>query len=211
MQKNIYPGKFIVFDGLDGSGQTTQAEKLVDYFNRPQQKLEFKSIGAHYTKEPTSNLIGGLIRSQLSHDWKSSAECLQLLFTADRAYHLEKEIIPLLKRGVMVISDRYLFSTLAFGSSQIKDRDWLKEINKNFLLPDFTFFLQVSPKVCIERISKSRYDFALYEKEEILKRVWQEYEILAREYDNIYIIEGEQSVEKVHKDVLTIINRKLKG
>lgn len=112
MKNNTYPGKFIVFDGLDGSGQSTQAGKLVDFLNLPEQKLKFGHTGVQVTKEPTSSLIGGLIRSQLTHEWKSSQECLQLLFSADRAHHLEKEIIPLLERGVTVICDRYFFLQL---------------------------------------------------------------------------------------------------
>ena len=115
MQKNPYPGKFIVFDGLDGSVQSTQAGKLVDFLNLPDVKLKFGHTGVHLTKEPTSNLIGGLIRSQLGHEWKSSRDCLQLLFSADRAHHLEKEIIPLLERGVIIVCDRYFFATSGIG------------------------------------------------------------------------------------------------
>ena len=85
MKPNTYPGKFIVFEGLDGSGKSTQANLLVDFL---QQQLHQKT---HYTSEPTPNIIGGLIRSQIAGDWKTSNECLQLLFSADRLYHLEKE------------------------------------------------------------------------------------------------------------------------
>ncbi|MBC7074241.1 dTMP kinase, partial [Candidatus Parcubacteria bacterium] len=142
MEKNPYKGKFIVFDSLDGAGNSTQVKLLADYLNKIGKKT-------HITKEPTSGLIGGLIKSQLTHDWKSSQICLQLLFSADRAYHLEKEVVPLLKRGINVISDRYFFSTLAYGNLEIKDLEWLIKINEKFLMPDLTFFLKVSPKVCI--------------------------------------------------------------
>ena len=168
MRKNPYPGKFIVFDGIDGSGMSTQTAKLADFLNEKNQKLQFGHTGVYLTKEPTSSLIGGLIKSQLTHDWKSSPECLQLLFSADRAYHLEKEIVPLLERGVIVICDRYFFSTLAYGSLEIKDFNWLLGLQKNFLMPDITFFLKVSPKICIERISKERFSVTLFEKEKVL-------------------------------------------
>lgn len=210
MIKNHYLGKFVVFEGLDGSGQSTQAGKLVDFLNLPNQKLKFGHTGAHLTKEPTSSLIGGLIRSQLTHEWKSSPECLQLLFSADRIHHLEKEIIPLLERGVIVVCDRYFFSTIAYGSTDIKDRDWLLNLNKNFLFPDFTFLLKVSPKICIERISKTRYGFTLFEKEEILEKVWKNFEKLAKEFKNVYIIDGERPVEKIAENIKKIINQKLK-
>jgi len=202
MKKNLYPGKFIVFDSLDGAGNSTQVKLLADYLNKIGKKTNI-------TKEPTSGLIGGLIKSQLTHDWKSSAECLQLLFSADRAYHLEKEILPLLKRGINVISDRYFFSTMAYGNLGIKDLNWLIEINKKFLLPDLSFFLKVSPGVCIERIKKDRFEVTLYEKEKILEKVWKNYEILAKKFENVYIIDGEKSIEEISKEIQKILNKKL--
>lgn len=203
MIKNPYKGKFIVFDSLDGAGNSTQVKLLADYLN---------SIGkrTHITKEPTSSLIGGLIKSQLTHDWKSSQICLQLLFSADRAYHLEKEVIPFLKKGINVISDRYFFSTMAYGNLEIKDLDWLIEINKKFILPDITFFLKVSPKICIERIKKDRFEITLFEKEKTLKKVWKNYEILAKKFKNVYIVDGEKPVGKVFSQITKIIREKLK-
>jgi dTMP kinase len=209
MIKNLYPGKFIVFDGLDGSGMSTQAERLADFLNEKKQKLRFGHTGVALTKEPTSGLIGGLIKSQLTHDWKSSPECLQLLFSADRAYHLEKEIIPLLERGVVVISDRYFFSTIAFGALEIKDFNWLLFLQKKFLFPDITFFLKVSPKICIERIHKERFGITLFEKEEIMKKVWKNYEKLAKKFKDIFIVNGERPVEKISKEIIKIVTKKL--
>jgi dTMP kinase len=171
--------------------------------------LEKKGKKVHLTKEPTSYLIGGLIKSQLTHDWKSSPECLQLLFCADRAHHLEKEIIPLLKKGIFVISDRYFFSTIAYGNLEIEDWEWLKKINEKFLLPDLTFFLKVSPKVCLERIKESRFEVTLFEKEKILEKVWQNYERLAKEFKNIFIIDGERTINEVFLEIRKIIDEKL--
>jgi len=208
MIKNPYPGKFIVFDGLDGSGQSTQAGKLVDFLNLPEIKHKFGHTGVQITKEPTSSLIGGLIRSQLTHEWKSSQECLQLLFSADRAHHLEKEIIPLLERGVVVICDRYFFSTIAYGSLDL-DKDWLFNLNKNFLLPDVTFFLKVSSKICIERIQKSRYGITLFEKEETLGKVWDNFEGLSKDFEDVYIVNGEGPVDRISEEIIKIVSNKL--
>src|SRR3989344_3150121 len=176
MVKNPYPGKFIAFEGLDGSGSTTQASKLRDFLNETQKKLVLGRPSANLTKEPTNNIVGGLIRGQLTGDWKTQPECLQLLFAADRAHHLEKEIIPLLKEGTTVITDRYFFSTIAFGGLEIKDTDWLIQINRTFILPDITFLIKVSPKTCIDRIRGDRFHIELFEKEEALTRVWKNYE-----------------------------------
>jgi dTMP kinase len=203
IKKNPHKGKFIVFDSLDGAGNSTQVKILADYLNKIGKRT-------HITKEPTSYLIGGLIKSQLTNDWKSSPECLQLLFSADRAYHLEKEIIPLLKRGINVISDRYFFSTMAYGNLKINDLNWLIDINKKFILPDLTFFLKVSPKVCIERIKKERFEITLFEKEKILRKVWKNYEILSKRFKNIYIIDGERSIEEISNEVIKITEKKLK-
>lgn len=207
MQKNPYPGKFIVLEGLDGSGQSTQGGRLVDFLNSSKDKFRFGLPGAHLTKEPTNNLIGGLIRGQLTHNWKSTPECLQLLFAADRAHHLEKEIIPLLEKGIWVISDRYFFSTIAYGWLEISDWQWLKVINSHFLLPDLTILLKVSSRVCVERMKKARFGIELFEKEQVLKKVWQGYEKLAKEFDNVYTINGEQSVEKVFSEIEKIITK----
>ena len=192
--KNPYPGKFIVFEGLDGSGQSTQADILSKYLKKQGRKV-------YLTGEPTQQLIGGLIKSQLAGEWKSSAQCLQLLFTADRAYHLEKEIIPLLKKGITVICTRYILSTLAYGAIDIKDTEWLVGINKKFILPDKTFLLKVSPKTCIQRIKKERFHKELFEEENKLKKVYQNYLKLAKRFKNIYIINGENTIEKVHYEI----------
>lgn len=188
--KNHYRGKFIVFEGLDGSGTTTQAELLFKYFKEHGKKV-------YLTSEPTRSLIGGLITSQLQNQWQSSPECLQLLFTADRDYHLEKQIIPLLKKGVTVICTRYILSGLAYGSLGIKDEKWLKEINKKFLWPDITFLINVSPKVCVQRIRKERFHEELFEKEDKLKKVQKSYLKFVKKFKNIHMIAGEKPIEEV--------------
>ena len=204
MRKNTYPGKFIIFEGLDGSGQSTQADILFDYLEERKQKRKFGHTGVHLTKEPTPSLIGGLIRGQLSHDWKSNPECLQLLFAADRLHHLEREVIPLLERGITVISDRYFFSSIAYGGVEIRDTKWLFEINENVLLPDLTFLLKVSPKVCIQRITESRHGFTLFEKEKMLEEVSKNYAALAKKYKTTYVVNGEKPIDRIAENIQAI-------
>ena len=200
MIKNKYKGKFIVIEGLDGSGSSTQVMRVANF-------LKERNIKIHITKEPTNSLIGGLIRGQLTGDWKSSPECLQLLFAADRAHHLEKEIIPPLKKGINIISDRYFFSTIAFGFTEIKDKKWLIEINDRFLLPDLTILVKVSPKVCIERIKESRFQIELFEKEKKLQETWDNYKKLAKEFDNVEIINGEREVGEISYEIINLIEK----
>ncbi|MFH1841540.1 MAG: dTMP kinase, partial [Candidatus Nealsonbacteria bacterium] len=116
-------GKFIVFEGLDGSGQTTQANLLKDF-------LEEKGKEVVLTKEPTKNSEAGRrIREILDEKEKLDPIDLQRLFIQDRREHLDNLIIPSLKEGKTVISDRYFFSTIAFGASDGVDRNWLIEAN----------------------------------------------------------------------------------
>ena len=202
MKKNPYRGKFIVFDGLDGSGKSTQAELLADYLKKKKKKV-------HLTSEPTRYLIGGLIKSFVTGDWKSTSECLQLLFAADRAHHLEKEIIPLLKKGITVISDRYFFSSLAFGSLDIKDGDWLFHINEKFIMPDLTIILEVKARTCIRRMAGERFSLSLFEKEKKLKKVWRNFQGLQKRFKNVYIVDGEGTVEGIHSAVKALLENKL--
>ncbi|MFA6296017.1 MAG: dTMP kinase [Patescibacteria group bacterium] len=200
---NPYKGLFIAFEGLDGSGLSTQADLLNKYLN----KQGYKSFA---TKEPTNNIIGGLIRGLLTHIWKASNECSQLLFTADRALHLEKEIIPALKKKNIIITDRYFFSTVAFGSLNIRDLDWLVSLNQHFILPDIIFLIKVPPKECVKRIKSSRFSKELFEEEIKLKKIWRTYNKLAKIFPNIYVIDGNRDKKEVFKDVFDIVVKKLK-
>jgi len=193
-------GFFISFEGLDGSGCSTQAQLLERHF-----KLRKRAV--LLTKEPTNNLIGGLIRGQLTHEWKSSMECLQLLFAADRAHHLEKEINPALKKNFVVISDRYKLSSIAYGSLEA-DQEWLKKINEKFRDPDLTILLKVSPETCIKRI-KSRPSFELFEESEKLAKIWKVYESFVSE--NVVLVDGEKPIEEVHDKIVQIVNERMKG
>lgn len=203
MRKNPYPGKFIVFDGLDGSGKSTQAELLASYLKKKKRKV-------HLTSEPTRYLIGGLIKSFVTGDWKSTPECLQLLFAADRAHHLDKEIIPLLKKGVTVISDRYFFSSLAFGALEIKDGDWLYKINEKFILPDLIIIPRVRPKACIQRMAKERFSISLFEKEKKLQKVWRNFQKLSKRFKCICIVEGEGEIEYIFSQVKKLYYSKIR-
>jgi dTMP kinase len=196
-------GKFVAFEGLDGSGQSIQINLLDKY-------LKLKKKKTHLTTEPTNNIIGGLIRGILTHQWKLSNTGIQLLYCADRAHHLESEIYPALENGNIVISSRYYFSTMAFGSLN-NDAAWLEAINSKFPEPDLTFFIKVSPKECIRRINGSRFRTEFFEKEKKLKKVFKTYLDIVdgKKYKKLFVIDGEQSPEKVHEDIVKIIDKYL--
>jgi dTMP kinase len=142
-------GAFIVIEGLDGSGKTTQARLLV-------QKLR-SSHNAVYTTEPSHGKIGSFIRESCLYEEKrldSAAEAL--LFAADRVQHVQNEIIPALNEGKLVISDRYVYSSLAYQGSAGLSLSWIEAINKHALKPDFAIFLDVAPETVLQRLNRKK-------------------------------------------------------
>jgi len=203
MTKNPYLGKFIVFEGLDGSGQSTQADLLRNF-------LTEKGFEVILTKEPTQDSQASReIRETLGKKIKITPQKLQELFTQDRREHLENLIIPALKEGKMVISDRYFFSTFAYGVFSGLDLTWLMKINDEFLIPDATFILKVRPEICVSRIEKRGSAKTLFEEVEKLSRVWQTYAILPNHIENAYIINGEKIIEEVFAEVKLQVHSKL--
>ena len=203
MEKNIYSGKFIIFEGLDGSGQSTQAGLLRDFLIK-------KGYQVVLTKEPTlDSQVGRKIRKILDKKIVVAPARLQRLFIQDRKEHSKGLIEPALKEGRIVISDRYFFSTLAFGVSEGLDLEWLIKINNDFLLPDISFILKVPPEICIRRIEKRGNNIKLFEKKEKLEKVWQTYEILPNKFKNVYIVNGEESIQNVFTEINRIIFSKL--
>ncbi|MFA5926928.1 MAG: dTMP kinase [Patescibacteria group bacterium] len=204
MNKHGFPGLFIAFEGLDGSGSSTQVDLLT-------KKLNKLGYFAFDTKEPTNNLIGGLIRGALTQDWKASPECLQLLFAADRAHHLQREIVPSLEKGNIIISDRYYYSSIALGSVGC-ERKWLAEINGQFISPDIVFLIKVKPSECINRIARSRNEFELFEEEKKLGIAWDTYAWLhRRRKDPIVLIDGERKIEQIEMDIWAYLQKVLES
>ncbi len=190
---------FIAFEGLDGSGSSTQSRLLAE-------KLEANGHAVFLTKEPTSDSpIGKLIREVLQHKWKCSPEGLQLLFSADRAEHLKSKIEPAIENGQIVITDRYFFSTIAYGALAVDDLDWLKGLSKHFRIPDITFLLKLDPKICIKRIQGRGSNFELFEQHEKLEEIWKTYEKTANEYPNFHIIDARKSIEEVSEEVWGVV------
>ena len=191
-------GIFIAMEGPDGSGQSTQTELLAKWFEK-------KKLKVFVTKEPTNSLIGGIIRVVLKKEWKVDMKTLQLLFTADRAHHLRTEILPMLRKSINVISDRYILSTLAFGSLE-EDLRWLKQINSKFPQPDLTFILNVPGKVCAERIAESRFSFEFFETAGKLEKIRKNYLKLKDLHKNTHVIKGYgRSIEEIHEEIASIV------
>ncbi len=145
-------GCFIVFEGLDGSGKSTQFRQLSD-------NLEKENYKVVKTKEPTVNLpVGKLIREILYEKdevREIPGEALALLFAADRIDHISTKVKPALKENSVVISDRYVYSSYAYQSKGMKkeiDLTWLYNINKYAIDPDIVIFLDITPELGQERL-----------------------------------------------------------
>lgn len=202
MKIHQYKGFFIDIEGLDGSGASTQV-KLVA------KALRKERIKPYLTKEPTKGPIGKLVRSALEGQWNSLPPAsVQLLFAADRGKHLNEEIIPLLEKGKMIITDRYAWSSIAFGSVYLS-KEWLLDLNRDFILPDLTIFIEVSPEVCLERLTRERKGVELFEEEEHLTQTWDTYHWLAQKFwwAQIAVVDGERKKEEITEEILTHLKK----
>ncbi len=194
--------KFIVFEGIDGSGLSTQSNLLKEYLTKTSAKILL-------TKEPTNGMIGMLIRSTLRKRIKFDDTTLALLFAADRTDHLANIKF---NNYDYVISDRYYISNFAYQSQTI-DLNFLIEINKFARKPDLVIFLDVKPETCIERITHNRDHIELYENIEKLRATKENYlkilDYLRKNFDlNVVFVDGNKSIEEVCKDIAGAVENK---
>ena len=190
-------GKLIAIEGLDGAGLTTQATLLRNW-------LISKGNDTVLTKEPTDGLIGGIIKSSLRKEWKTSPLALQMLFAADRAHHLATEIEPALKRSKNVISDLYILSNIAYGSIDMPQA-MLQQMNANFRKPHVTFIIDTQPAVCLDRIKRSRHHIELFEDEQKLQTVRKIFLALRKLFPETYLIDGNRPPGDVFMDIQKIV------
>ena len=194
---------FIVFEGIDGAGNSTQSLAL-------KERLSNKGILVYLTKEPTDGLIGSLTRGVLRKELKVDEKTFALLFAADRMSHIKKIINKFLNKGVIVISDRYRLSNYAYQSVMKVDEKWLKCLNEKTITPDLTFIIDTPVDVCLDRKLKQNYYMELYEQPEKLAKVKEKYLILAKKESNTFIIDGDRSIEEVSSEIFAkIIESKL--
>ena len=201
-------GKFIVFEGIDGSGKTTQARKLYEY-------LKEKSFKVVLTKEPGGTDVGMEIRKiLLNKDFKIPPIAELLLYEADRNIHISNFIKPKLEDDFTVISDRYIYSTLAYQSfGRGIDRnlvDFLNRLATENLKPDIVFLLDISVDEGLKRIGK-RQDKDRIEKEniEFHQKLREGFLKLADENKDIFcVIDGKLNVEDIFDKILEILKER---
>lgn len=166
---------FIAFEGLDGCGKSTQMKILTE-------RLKGLGLCAETTFEPTDNAIGALVRKVLRHQVVSTPQALALLYAADRHDHLynpEYGIARMAKDGKIVLTDRYFYSSMAYQTVNL-DWDYIKSINQ-YPHPRIVIYLDASVSLCMERINARGEAKELFEKEEYLSRVKENFEKAFRE------------------------------
>ncbi len=195
----VRPGRFIVLEGLDGAGTTTQARLLGD-------RLRAAGRAVHVTAEPSGGPVGALIRQVLTRRVTGGAggfdpAALALLFAADRRDHLAVEIAPKLAAGVDVISDRYALSSLAYQGAALGDMGWVAALNREATAPSATVFLRVRPAVALRRRLAASLDREIYEVDAFQRRVARSYRAaLARlraAGETVVELDGERPVGEV--------------
>ncbi|MFQ5762948.1 MAG: dTMP kinase, partial [Candidatus Bathyarchaeia archaeon] len=158
-------GVFIAVEGIDGSGKTTQSYLLVNQLRQLGYRTE-------YTAEPTYGPVGNIIRLHLSRGKSRRAEWEALLFAADRYHHIQETILPKLKRGITLVSDRYVYSSLAYQGAAGVDLEWIRRLNRFAPKPDLTLYLDVDPKASLGRKTEGRTVFEKLRDEEKTRRLY---------------------------------------
>ncbi|MBE6549820.1 MAG: dTMP kinase [Ruminococcaceae bacterium] len=195
-------GRFIVFEGIDGSGKTTQVQLLADF-------LREQGIETVVTAEPTALPTGKELRAALSGKEKKSECEMAALFVLDRIAHnndKENGIRALVEKGAYVICDRYYYSTLAYQGMST-DYSWVKKMNlacPDIMRPDLCIYLDLLPEQSLERIRRGRESTEIYETEEILARVRNTFLTVINDLkktDNIAVIDAYRPINAIAEDI----------
>jgi dTMP kinase len=187
-------GAFIVIEGLDGSGKSTQATLLA-------AKLK-KSHNALYTLEPSNGKIGKFIRHRILYETQRPLTSVEaLLFAADRLDHIQNEVAPAVAKGHLVISDRYLYSSLAYQGSAGLNLDWISAVNTYALKPDLALFIDVAPEEVLKRLKRKKSVMETLGTQQKVRNVYLKYV----EKGELIRIDGDKPKKTVAQDVLAMV------
>ncbi len=188
-------GFFICVEGLDGCGKTTQTKLLVE-------RLEAKGYDAVYTAEPSLGKIGKFIKEYCLHGEKRVSSIVEaLLFAADRFEHVENEVVPALDEEKLVISDRYVYSSLAYQGAAGLSLEWIRKINEHAKRPDLAVFIDVEPETVVQRLKPTK---SVMENLGTQRNVQKVYMKLV-EKGELVRIDGNRSKQEVADDILTVV------
>jgi len=191
-------GFFIVLEGIDGCGKTVHSKALCE-------ALKKLSYDVAYTTEPSESQIGRLIELEFLQKAKVSPQVEALLFAADRFDHLTFEVLPMLNANKIVVSDRYVYSSLAYQGAQGLKLDWIREVNYFATRPNLALYLDVPAEVGLSR-KRGR---SVLEKLELEKKVREIYLGLV-ESGELIKVDSNRSLDIVRKEVLALALQALK-
>jgi dTMP kinase len=190
---------FLVLEGLDGVGTTTIAGLLAE-------NLSARDLQVCLTAEPTNGPLGRLLRAHVKGDINLDPQTAALAFTGDRADHLDRVIRPALRRGQIVVCDRYLLSTLAYQGAEGVARETVMAASAGFEVPDLTVVLDVPESVRVERLA-GRSATERYEGAELAEGLRKSYEesidLLRANGHRIDVIDASRAAEEVLADVIS--------
>ncbi len=190
-------GKFISIDGIDRCGKSTHAKLLGRW-------LRSQGYEVVLTDEPTDGAMGRVIKRALKGEIKVPTDIEALLFAADRVQHVSGLILPALKDGKIVISERYVHSSLAYQSARGLPLDWIRKINKYAPRPDLTILIDVPTKAAFSRARLSKLDE--FEKNMALQeRVRRSYLRIARQ-DGLKVVKGSRPRDEVQADLRKLVS-----
>jgi dTMP kinase len=201
---NVRAGRFVVLEGIDGAGTTTQVGRLVE-------RIRKDGLAARSTREPSDGPIGSLVRQVLTGrivtpggrapNWATMA----LLFAADRMDHVESEIEPFLATGGVVVSDRYDASSLAYqsvssGRGGEQTVEWIRQLNRHAMRPALTVVVDLPADVAAARRESRGEAAQLYEQNEVQRALAVFYRDLAKHMgdDHVVVVDGRGTPDEVH-------------
>jgi dTMP kinase len=196
--------QFIVIEGIDGSGTTTQSELLKEY-------LLGKGRKAIVSPEPSEGIIGRFVRSilqnkdLLNHGNQRFDEQMAYLFAADRYDHLYNQkngVFKLIEEGYYVISTRYYFSSLAYNGNTLQEWELIETLNHKFPQPDLVIYLDLPVEISLERM-KDRSHKEVYENQAKLTKVRENYgKIFANYSGKLLTIDGTKTFDEIHRQIV---------
>jgi dTMP kinase len=187
-------GVFICVEGLDGCGKTTQAKLLVKRLKKTREAI--------YTAEPSKGEIGKLVKKCYLHAEKRGPSAVEaLLFAADRLEHLKNEVLPALNKGKTVVSDRYVFSSIAYQGAAGLDLGWIEKINEQAICPSLAIFIDVEPETVIHRLKRKRSVMENMQTQLKVREVYLKYVELGR----LARIDGNKAKPEVSRDLFNLV------
>ncbi|OGL47647.1 MAG: dTMP kinase [Candidatus Schekmanbacteria bacterium RBG_13_48_7] len=201
-EKKQYPGLLFVFEGIDGSGKTTLTKKIHE--NLIQQKVDTILVS-----EPTNGYYGKLIRENAKKGFRFPPEKERDLFVKDRMENVSRTIIPALKKGQIVLMDRYYISSMAYQGARGLNPEIIQSENEKFApVPDILFILDIPVEVGLKRIFEKRKDqFDDFEKCDYLQKVRSLF--LSFSFNNMHVLDAQQSQNSLEHSVMNKILQKL--